>query len=386
MFINLIVISNFMTIEQLLLFWILLDSPYMLYLAFRIAKNGYKKTKIKDLVTILIPAYNEGVCIEKTLKSCIKQTYRPLEIIVINDGSTDNTKEVVENFIKKHKEHDIKLINQENRGKASAMNNGLKHAKGKYIVTIDADSYLKRDAIERITEKFYSEDIGAVAGNIIPISQSKILGFIQKVEYELGIRVMRNAQSYFGGVVCTPGAFSIYKKDALKRFEEGTITEDFDTSIAILERGYKVIASIDAVCYTQAPASISYLIKQRVRWQQGAYEVFAKHMFTKKRLAVSIEMFIIFFYAFYGLFPRLMIYLYPIVWSSFYALIVFFMYSCMIYSIQLSLGRPENKKMYLIMPLFIAYYYTIILYSSLVAQIKVIKNNTRWEKLKRYHM
>lgn len=390
------------TLFQLILFWILFDFVYIVY---RVSLLIIHKRKLRfhehPLVSVLVPAYNEEICIEKTLTSCIHQTYPNLEIIVINDGSTDKTLDVVDNFKNKYENYlklrniDLRIIDQKNQGKAKALNNGKKQARGEFIITIDADSYLNSHAIEKIMTYFSSEEIGAVAGNVVAVSKHSLLGYLQKIEYELGIHFIRNSQSSLGNVIVTPGALSAYRKNATKKFEEGTLTEDFDSSIRILEKGYKIVMAPDAVCYTQVPLNISDLIKQRVRWQQGGLEVFSKHSFHKKRFSVSLEWTFLFLFGFYALFSKVLalfaipLFLISNDYSSLsFFIISFFVYSLFIYGILFSIVAhySHDKKAVLAVPLFIVYYHTIVLYSVLVAQILAFKGGSQsWEKIKRYH-
>lgn len=383
-----------LTLLELIIFWLIFDGPYLLYRSLLFFSYNRKLSILsKPKVTILIPAYNEALSIEKTLKSCIHQTYKNLGIIVINDGSKDETVQIVENFIHHHKNRNIKLINQKNQGKARALNTGLSRAKSEFIITIDADSYLHHKAVELLMAKFRDKKIGAVAGNIVAISHKRLIGYIQKMEYEISTHFLRESQSALGAVTVTPGALSGYRRSALKKFEEGTLTEDFDSSAKILDRGYEIIIAPDALCYTQVPLSATDLIKQRVRWQQGGIEVFSKHLFEEKRFFVSLEMFLIFFYGFYGLFPKVLTFVIlplnitsisPI--SFIYGLGLFFIYFTLIWFIKLAVIGTKDWKFYAIVPIFVFYWYTIILYSILAAQILAIKGNKKWGELKRYRM
>ncbi len=383
-----------LTLLELIFFWLIFDGPYLLYRSLLFFFYERKlATLAKPKVTILIPAYNEEITIEKTLKSCIHQTYPNFEIIIINDGSRDKTRYITENFIEQHTNCQISLINQKNQGKARALNNGLKKANGEFIITIDADSYLHHKAVELLMAKFTSKKIGAVAGNIVALSHRSLLGYIQKMEYEISTHFLRESQSAIGAVTVTPGAFSGYRKSALKRFEEGTLTEDFDSSAKILDRGYKIIISPDALCYTQVPLALTDLAKQRIRWQQGGIEVFAKHLFEKKHFFVSLEMFLIFFYGFYGLFPKVLTFIVlPLNLTSInirsftFSLLLFFFYFTLIWCIKLAVIRTREWKFYSIVPIFIFYWYTIILYSILAAQIMVFKRNKEWGTLRRYRI
>lgn len=389
------------TLLQLILFWIVFD---MLYITYRIVLLICHKRKLKfhehPLVSILIPAYNEEICIEKTLASCVHQTYPNFEIIVINDGSKDKTLEVINSFKEKYRDYlclrniPLEIINQKNQGKARALNTGKNKANGEFLVTIDADSYLNSHAIEKIISYFTSGDIGAVAGNIVAISKNRLIGYLQKIEYELGVHFIRNSQSSLGNVIVTPGALSAYRKSATKKFEEGTLTEDFDSSIRILERGYKIVMAPDAICYTQVPLNMGDLIKQRIRWQQGGLEVFSKHLFHPKRLSVSLEWIFLFLFGFYALFSKVLaLFAIPLFiisrdyTSLSYFIISFIVYSIIIYTILFSIVTyySHDKKAIIAVPLFIIYYHTIVLYSVLVAQILVFKGGKQsWEKIKRY--
>lgn len=385
---------------QIIIFWLIIDAPYFLYRLIELRfHTKHRKLETYPFISILIPAYNEEECIAKTIKSCLHQSYPNLEIIVIDDGSTDNTFKITKEFHQAnidlfHKKKIVfKLIHQENKGKAKALNTGLQKSIGAFIVTIDADSYLSTKAIETIMPYFIDETIGAVSGNIIGLSKHKILDYIQFIEYELGMQFLKKAQSVTSDIIVTPGAFSVYRHNALNKFEEDTITEDFDTSLNILEKNYKITAASNAICYTQLPLTISDLIKQRIRWQQGGLQVFTKHLFKKKRLTTHIEMFFVFFYSFYGIFPKIMSFvLVPVLFFQtteiIYLIGIFLIYSSLIFAIEfLFIGKYiKGIKKYTYIPLFIIYYYTIILYSLLIAQIMIFKKQVEWSKLKRYRL
>jgi cellulose synthase/poly-beta-1,6-N-acetylglucosamine synthase-like glycosyltransferase len=240
--------------------------------------------------------------------------------------------------------------------------------------------------------KFSSEKIGGVAGNVVAISHGKIMGAIQKMEYEISTHFLRESQSAVGAVAVTPGAFSAYRMAALKKFEEGTLTEDFDTSVKVLEEGYDVIISPNALCFTQVPLSFSDIIRQRIRWQQGGLEVFSKHLFNKKKFFVSAELFLIFFFGFYGLFPKILTFvIIPLNFASqgigSFALgfLLFLAYFNIVWFIILLIIKERRITTYLTVPLFVIYWYTLLLYSILAAQIIVFKKNKQWGTLKRYH-
>jgi len=144
--------------------------------------------------------------------------------------------------------------------------------------------------------------------------------------------------------------------------------------------------------FTQVPLSLSDIIKQRIRWHQGGLEVMSKHLFHKKKLFVSLEIFLIFFFGFYGLFPKMLTFvIIPInflgndISSFLVGLLAFFLYFNFIWLATLLIIREKKITAYLVIPIFIIYWYTVILYSILAGQILVFKNNKQWGSLKRYH-
>ncbi|MFA5999782.1 MAG: glycosyltransferase [Candidatus Paceibacterota bacterium] len=392
-----------LSLFYLIVFWAGIDLIYIFYRVFLLYIHKRKFSMYQHpLVSVLIPAYNEGICIDKTLSSCLNQTYPNLELIVINDGSTDDTLQVVNAFKEQNASYlqirkiNIKVIDQVNQGKAKALNSGKAEASGDFLITIDADSYLNAHAIEKIMVYFDKEDVGAVAGNVVALYQDSVLGYLQKIEYDLGVYFIRGSQSTLGNVIVTPGALSAYRKNALKKFEEGTLTEDFDSSIRILENGYKIIMAADAICYTQVPLGISDLIKQRIRWQQGSLEVFSKHSFHRKNFLVSIEWTLLFMFGFYSLFSKFIAFFAVpfFLFAGNYSALLFFVFSFFIYSV-LSYGilfsivahYSNDEKSLLAIPLFVVYFNTIVLYSVLVAQILTFKGKDQsWGKIKRYHI
>lgn len=387
------------SIFYLLLFWLMFDLPYITFRFIQLlVPLKTRDLKYRPRVTILVPAYNEERVIHKTLISCLKQTYPRLEIVVIDDGSKDNTSKVVSNFQKRYaremKKRGIifKHIKQKNSGKASAMNNGLANSRGEFVISIDADSYPHPSAVEKIMRSFTSEKIGAVAGHIIGVPRDRMLSYLQYVEYEFGFLFMKISQSSTSDVLITPGPFSAYRRKALIRFEDDTITEDFDTSIRIIERGYRIVEAPDAICYTQLPANVGDLIKQRVRWYQGGLQVFAKHFDQSKRYTAHFEMFLLFFYGFYGIMIRAVsLILIPLIFywetgSALLVLAVFLTYSFIIMAIHLLPVYRINRdyKMFLVIPFFILFHFSILLYACLVGQIRMFKNKVGWAKIRRY--
>jgi len=242
------------------------------------------KCPFEPTVSVLIPAWNEEVGILKTLNSVISTQYKNLEIIVINDGSTDNTHRLVTNFIKDYETQDFSNINIKylplmNGGKAKALNQGLKIATGEFIVTVDADSVMEPSAITNIVKRFTDEKVGAVAGNVIIGNRRKSIEVMQQLEYLYGF-FFKRADSTFNSVYIIGGAAAAYRKNILLElggFDHEIITEDIEMSTRILAHGYNTRYAADAIIYTEGPSDWRGLCEQRLRWKFGRLMTFIKH-------------------------------------------------------------------------------------------------------------
>jgi len=227
-------------------------------------------------ISIVVPAYNEGKTIKSCLKSLTELDYPNYEIIVVDDGSTDNTL----NEAKQFKSKNVKVIHQENSGKPVALNTGVKHAKGEIILTVDADSALDRDSLRKLAARFADPRVGAVAGNIKVIPEPTLLNAIQGTEYALGINLVRKAQSMLGCVMIVPGPIAALRRQAVEQvglFSDDTFAEDFDITMKILRAGYRVEYEDAAIAYTDAPKNLEDFMKQRRRWYRGMMQVLEKH-------------------------------------------------------------------------------------------------------------
>jgi len=248
-------------------------------------------TKRLPSVSIIIPAYNEEKNIKKTIKVVKGLTYpRKKEIIVVNDGSTDKTYEI----IKKIK--GIKILNiKKNKGRASALNLGLKHAKGEIIVRIDSDSYPERNALLK-TIPFFEEGVAAVTTCIFVKKAKSMVQRLQRVEY-ITIAWTRKLLENLNCIYATPGAMSLYKRKILKKvggFDEKNLTEDIEITWRLLKNKYKVKMSLNTKVYTNAPENWKKWWKQRLRWNIGGLQTNLKyfHLFLNKEFS-NIGMFLI---------------------------------------------------------------------------------------------
>ena len=250
-------------------------------------KCQMQKKRINDLqpsVSVLIPAWNEEIGIIKTIKSVLNTEYPRLQVVVINDGSTDGTDERVTRFIadydrKKHAGTEIKYLNLPNGGKARAMNRALSHAEGEIVITIDADSVMAPDTIANMVKHFDNPSVGGVAGNVIVGNRKKPIEWMQQMEYLYGF-FFKRSDSLFNSVYIIGGAAAAYRRSVLMEsggFDHSIITEDIEMSTRILSHGYKTRYAFDAVVYTEGPSDLKSLCNQRLRWKYGRIMTFIKH-------------------------------------------------------------------------------------------------------------
>jgi len=245
-----------------------------------------RTSKILPRVSVIIPAWNEEVGIIKTIESVIAAKYVNFEVVVVNDGSTDSTHQLVTRFIANHKvcaktkgHPPIQYLKLKNGGKARAMNQALQVANGEIIMTIDADSVMDAYAIRRMVDRFTDDSVAAVAGNVIVGNRNKPLELMQQLEYLYGF-FFKRTDDVFKSVYIIGGAAAAYRKTAIEAvggFDESIITEDIELSVRLLNHGYATRYAADAVVYTEGPADFKGLCRQRLRWKFGRILTFFKH-------------------------------------------------------------------------------------------------------------
>jgi len=227
-------------------------------------------------VSIVIPMFNEGEMAVQAIRCARNQTYPgPVEIIVMDDGSHDDTFEIIKSETLRH--NNIIGVKQVNRGKPSALNSCVKAATGEIIVSTDGDSYMDEQAVEKIVERFLADpEVGAVAGFITVSNEEEswITRFSQ-IEYVVEQILFRGCQSFTGDVVICPGAIFAARRQLLidNPSSHRTIVEDCDQTCLIRESGWKVVFAPDATSETKAPATMKGWINQRLRWLYGYLQV-----------------------------------------------------------------------------------------------------------------
>ena len=229
-------------------------------------------------VTVIVPAYNEEKVIEKCLDSILRSNYANFRIVVVDDGSTDRTSQIVAQSFGHHDR--VVLLREENRGKWHAANFGLSVVETPYFIIADADSLFFADTIRWLVQQFKDDRIGAVAGLVEVGNHENLLTACQRIEYIVSQSVMRRAYETFEGILVVPGAVGAWRTEAVLRahaFSGETITEDADLTVAVHRAGYRVRFQEQARSVTEAPASVRAFMRQRLRWTFGMLEVAWKH-------------------------------------------------------------------------------------------------------------
>ncbi|MFZ5986984.1 MAG: glycosyltransferase [Bacillota bacterium] len=232
----------------------------------------------KPMVSVVVAAYNEEKVICKTVDSILESNYDNLEVIVVNDGSKDNTAKVVtESFYNNRK---VRLITKENGGKSSAVNRGFMEARGEIVVVIDADTLLANDAVSLMVRHFENENVAAVSGNVKVGNTNNLLTLWQHIEYVTGLNLERRAFDELNCIPVVPGAIGAWRKDLVASvgyYNEDTLAEDADITLTFLKQGYKIVYEEGARAYTEAPEDLVSFLKQRLRWSYGTLQCLWKH-------------------------------------------------------------------------------------------------------------
>ncbi len=236
----------------------------------------------QPLVSIIVPAYNEEVNAVRTVTSLLNQDYPQLEIIFVDDGSKDSTYENVQQAFRYTA--NVFVYTKENGGKASALNFGISRANSDFVVCIDADTQLKKNAVTELMKKFIvaaqAEPVGAVAGNVKVGNEVNMITRWQSIEYITSQNFDRRAFDLLNCITVVPGAIGAFRKEAIIKaggFTMDTLAEDCDLTMRLHRNGYQVRNCNEAISYTEAPETMRQFMRQRFRWSFGVMQCFWKH-------------------------------------------------------------------------------------------------------------
>jgi len=380
--------------------------------AFILASIFFRSTENYDFsvgqprvpVTIIVAAFNEESRIYKTLLSIKRQNYYGgIRTIVVDDGSEDSTTQKVRRFIYNYPNMDVRLVQQEqNQGKASALNKALEQVDTEIIITLDADSILEPSAVTALVSQLVnsSENVRSAAGTILVKNyKTSMLTKMQQWDYFFGIGIVKKAQSLYNGTLVAQGAFSAYYSETVREIGgwPELIGEDIVLTWAFRRHGYDVSYTDTALCFTDTPTNFRGFFSQRSRWAMGLIQAFRTHPSTIWKLKHNTP------FVWYNLTFPFVDFMYLCVFVPGVIMALFFGYYAIagLYTIALiplglvvmimhfksqtgSLGRVgiepgKNAKNWLGFVMFFLFYQAILSYSSLMGYLQYFfKNDRKW--------
>ncbi len=230
-------------------------------------------------VSILIPAYNEAEVIGHAIESLLQLDYPTYEVIVVDDGSTDDTLEVARHWEGEASGVEVRVLTKRNGGKASALNAGIARSKYPFVMCMDADSWVDPGSLKAAMPHFRDASVGAVAGNVKVANRENLLTRLQALEYIEGLNMPRRAQGFIAAVNIVPGPVGVFRREALEEvggYDTDTFAEDADLTLQLITSGWKIIYEDQAITWTQAPTRALDLIQQRYRWTRGILQALKK--------------------------------------------------------------------------------------------------------------
>ena len=258
---------------------VLLRGLFVLTLA-----NGHarrrRRLKADDSYTpsasVIVPAFNEAVGVERAVRSFAASDYPEFEVIVVDDGSTDGTGRLVEALRLAR----VRVIRQTNAGKPAALNRGIAASTGEVVVMVDADTIFERDSLRRVIAPLAAPEVGAVSGNTKVGNRRGLLAQWQHIEYVMGFNLDRRLYDVLRCMPTVPGAIGAFRRRALAEVggvSADTLAEDTDLTLALGRAGWEVVYAEEARAWTEAPTTLSGLWRQRYRWSYGTMQAVWKH-------------------------------------------------------------------------------------------------------------
>jgi peptidoglycan-N-acetylglucosamine deacetylase len=263
-------------------------------------------------VSVIVPCFNEEVVIIQTIKSILSTNYPNLEVVVVDDGSTDKSLQNLHKVFDSNSQ--VSIFTKENAGKSIALNYGIRMSKHEFVICVDADTLFDKNAITELIKHFKDPDVGGVAGNVQIGNARSALTLSQQIEYSVAQNFDKQAYAVANSVIVVPGPIGAWRKPVILGaggLHRDTLAEDTDLTLRVLQQGWKIIYEPNAVCYTECPETLPSFIKQRNRWQFGILQVIFKnwHLILNPR------------YGFTGLFTLPLMFLHYI-FSSLYPFII----------------------------------------------------------------
>lgn len=404
-----IIIISFASVLLLKYFFYMLLSPWH-DVSMRLRDRKFKKeiAKYNPKVSVLIPAWNEEFGIIETIQTLLKSTHRNMELIVINDGSTDNSDKLIRDFVdsyyaKKKSKVGIDIIYhyKDNGGKGAALNTAIGLASGEILLSIDADCVVMPDTVKNFVRCFVDPEVKAAVGNVKIGSVKKLIGSLQYLEFLFSF-YFKKADSFMNTIYIIGGAAGAFRKEVFEKlggYNTKNITEDIDLSVRIQGLGMKIVYVDDAIVYTEGAAEIRGLMKQRLRWKRGRFETFMENkdlFFSTKKEHNKLLTWVILPLAWFGevqlsseLFFLLFLYVYSYLGNDFSSFISGIVVVGSMFFIQMFFDDTKTQRFsfYILMPIgwLLFYISTYVEFNALFKSVwgLVRKQELKWQKWQR---
>ncbi|MGC1210432.1 MAG: bifunctional polysaccharide deacetylase/glycosyltransferase family 2 protein [Micromonospora sp.] len=242
----------------------------------RVRRPRRRRPEVTAPVSVIVPAYNEAANIAATVRSLVASAYPALEVIVVDDGSTDGTADIVERM----RLRGVRVIRQANAGKPAALNTGIRAARADLLVLVDGDTVFQPDTVYRLVQGFADPTVGAISGNTKVANRRRLLGRWQHLEYVIGFNLDRRMYDVLECMPTIPGAIGGFRREVLLAVggvPSDTLAEDTDLTMKVLRAGWRVVYEESAIAWTEAPSSLRQLWRQRYRWCYGTMQAMWKH-------------------------------------------------------------------------------------------------------------
>ena len=248
--------------------------------------ENYQRDDTLPLITLIVPAYNEAMVIQPALRNLLHLEYPDYEIIVVDDGSSDDTYALASAVARETSARvAVRVVTKRNGGKADALNTGIALARGEFVMCMDGDTKLSRNSLRAMIRHFDDPRVGGVAGNVRVLNRENILTKIQALEYVEGLAMVRKAQSFVRTVNIIPGPCSMFRKSVVRSvggYDLDTFAEDCDITLKLLVGGWHIAYEPLAVGWVETPSKLLDLLKQRYRWTRGILQATRKHKYVFK--------------------------------------------------------------------------------------------------------
>jgi poly-beta-1,6-N-acetyl-D-glucosamine synthase len=242
--------------------------------------ENYQRDDTLPLITLIVPAYNEAVVIQPALRNLLHLEYPDYEVIVVDDGSTDDTFALASQVSRESTRVTVRVVTKKNGGKADALNTGLALARGEFVMCMDGDTKLSKNSLRAMVRHFDDPRVGGVAGNVRVLNRENILTKVQALEYIEGLAMVRKAQSFMRTVNIIPGPCAMFRKSVVRGvggYDLDTFAEDCDITLKLLVDGWHIAYEPLAVGWVETPSRLLDLLKQRYRWTRGILQAMRKH-------------------------------------------------------------------------------------------------------------